>query len=875
MRLVKVDAGEKLSLIEFFGNNIPPYAILSHTWGSNGDEVSFEDLVNQTGNDKIGYAKIEFCGRRASADGLQYFWVDTCCIDKSSSAELTEAINSMFQWYRNAAKCYVYLSDVSIYDFNQADRLRKSVFQQCRWFSRGWTLQELIAPTGVEFFSHEGEHLGDKKSLEKEIIESTEINVLALRGYPLSNFTVADQMSWAAKRTTTREEDNAYCLLGIFGVYMPLIYGEGRRAFTGSSKRSTSLRKVNEFQLLGAASDAVSPSSSQALQRPELDRAELVQWMRSHNPYTNHLAAQRKKQAHTGSWFLRGSQYSQWKGGLTPLLWVAGSPGSGKTVLCSTIIENLREYSTMDTSAMMAYYYFDFSEADKLTLDSFIRSIIVQLTANLPEIPQDLSSLHASCKESKQEPPIESLKQVLRNILMRSSKTIIVIDALDECSQSEELVQFIGEMISWGGSKLRLLVVSRQHFEGADALEELRPSYVSIQDEVANNDILTFVQEILSKDVKLRNWPPQVKKEIQTALVSKSNGMFRWVACQTDMLKKCRRQQDVDTVLLSLPPTLEETYDRILDAIDDTFKQDVRAVLQWLAFSERPLRLEEVVEIVAFDGPDVAFDVDRSLLNPQEILTMCSSLVVSNETYYYDYERNNVLGHERAPITELRLAHFTVKDYLLSPSLKESRHSYYSIEEKTSSLQISKSCLSYLTMDEFSSGFQGRRIQDRRLNQWPLLDYAADFCGVHLRNVENDLDVTTRNLIQKLMSSHKLPNGGNFGTLVRTKWRFAPLDLIQTTEPLYFASSHGLVSVVRLLLSDAASVDIEAKGGRYGSTSLQVASYRGNTDCVRLLLAAGADPNAPNDLGETPLLWANKIGADEIVHSLLRYGARR
>lgn len=251
MRLVKVDAGEKLSLIEFFGNNIPPYAILSHTWGSNGDEVSFEDLVNQTGNDKIGYAKIEFCGRRASADGLQYFWVDTCCIDKSSSAELTEAINSMFQWYRNAAKCYVYLSDVSIYDFNQADRLRKSVFQQCRWFSRGWTLQELIAPTGVEFFSHEGEHLGDKKSLEKEIIESTEINVLALRGYPLSNFTVADQMSWAAKRTTTREEDNAYCLLGIFGVYMPLIYGEGRRAFTGSSKRSTSLRKVSLLFLIG------------------------------------------------------------------------------------------------------------------------------------------------------------------------------------------------------------------------------------------------------------------------------------------------------------------------------------------------------------------------------------------------------------------------------------------------------------------------------------------------------------------------------------------------------------------------------------------------------------------------------------------------
>jgi len=232
MRLVKIEDGESFSLVEFIGNNTPPYAILSHTWGPDGDEVSFRDLVNHTGNDKSGYTKIEFCARRASADGLQYFWVDTCCIDKSSSAELTEAINSMFQWYRNAAKCYVYLSDVSVYDFNQADPLRKSVFLRCRWFSRGWTLQELIAPSKVEFFSHEGEPLGDKRSLEKEIIEATEINVLALRGYPLSTFTVADRISWAAKRTTTRVEDNAYCLLGIFGVYMPLIYGEGRRAFT-------------------------------------------------------------------------------------------------------------------------------------------------------------------------------------------------------------------------------------------------------------------------------------------------------------------------------------------------------------------------------------------------------------------------------------------------------------------------------------------------------------------------------------------------------------------------------------------------------------------------------------------------------------------
>jgi hypothetical protein len=232
MRLLEITAGGEFSLMEFFGNNIPPYAILSHTWGSGGEEVTFRDLVGHTGKDKVGYAKIEFCGRRATTDDLQYFWVDTCCIDRSSSAELTEAINSMFHWYQKAARCYVYLSDVSVHDFDQADRLWKSAFLQSRWFSRGWTLQELIAPASVEFFSQEGERLGDKKSLEKEITEITEINVLALQGNPLSNFSIADRMSWAAKRMTTRDEDKAYFLLGIFDVYMPLIYGEGKRAFT-------------------------------------------------------------------------------------------------------------------------------------------------------------------------------------------------------------------------------------------------------------------------------------------------------------------------------------------------------------------------------------------------------------------------------------------------------------------------------------------------------------------------------------------------------------------------------------------------------------------------------------------------------------------
>jgi hypothetical protein len=219
-------------LTEFPGGKVPPYAILSHTWSLDGGEVTFKDISEGTATNKAGYTKISFCGEKAASHGLQYFWVDTCCIDKSSSAELQEAINSMFQWYRNAAKCYVYLSDVWISERKASDQFSEftweSAFRASRWFTRGWTLQELLAPSSVEFFSREGNRLGNKRFLERQIHEITGIAVPALRGTPLSQFSVDERLSWAKNRQTTRKEDEAYSLLGIFDVYMSLIYGEGR-----------------------------------------------------------------------------------------------------------------------------------------------------------------------------------------------------------------------------------------------------------------------------------------------------------------------------------------------------------------------------------------------------------------------------------------------------------------------------------------------------------------------------------------------------------------------------------------------------------------------------------------------------------------------
>jgi hypothetical protein len=232
MRLLELKNHGEFSLTKDLIGNIPPYAILSHTWGADTEEVSFKDLISGTGKSKAGYGKIRFCGEQAGRDGLQYFWVDTCCIDKSNNNELSEAINSMFRWYCNAAKCYVYLPDVSrpaLYAIDKFSQLPwELAFRKSRWFTRGWTLQELIAPVSVEFFSKEGEQLGNKRSLERHIHEITGIPIKVLQGGSLSDFGVTERMLWAEKRETTRKEDKAYSLLGIFDVCMPLIYGEGR-----------------------------------------------------------------------------------------------------------------------------------------------------------------------------------------------------------------------------------------------------------------------------------------------------------------------------------------------------------------------------------------------------------------------------------------------------------------------------------------------------------------------------------------------------------------------------------------------------------------------------------------------------------------------
>ncbi|GIZ41060.1 hypothetical protein CKM354_000437700 [Cercospora kikuchii] len=284
MRLLKVssvdDAGDKLELVSFMGEDLPPYAILSHTW-VDGHEVLFEDVKAGTSGQSTGYEKVKQVARLAAADSYDYVWIDTCCINKSSSAELSEAINSMYKWYQRAAICYAFLLDVvlprsfhfedntpvfkarprdywctlcdswTFYESRNSMRSNddaRNVVQNCeiceaavqveqalstcRWITRGWTLQELIAPPEVIFYGRGYSRSGTKTSLSPILHVVTRIDGQLLLGRkPLRHVAIAQRLSWASRRATTRPEDMSYSLLGLLGVNMPLLYGEGEDAF--------------------------------------------------------------------------------------------------------------------------------------------------------------------------------------------------------------------------------------------------------------------------------------------------------------------------------------------------------------------------------------------------------------------------------------------------------------------------------------------------------------------------------------------------------------------------------------------------------------------------------------------------------------------
>ncbi|CAN9276954.1 unnamed protein product [Alternaria alternata] len=282
----------------------PFYGILSHRWGPAGDEITYQELmdgkrrsIRESDLARVGFRKLQFCQQRAAKEGLRYFWIDTCCINKQDQSELSYALNSMFHWYKQALRCYVYMSDVACTTGGEA--IQNMTFENSQWFKRGWTLQELIAPTSVVFYSREGTYIGSKRSLEKEIHQITKIPVKALRdSSSLSTFSAEERFRWTHGRKTTRPEDTAYCLLGIYDVWMTPIYADGdwetlkSRAIEGLKSEIKDKRGKEEVVVIGGASwSDLSAISDHRLPELDQDIREYTAWLlqQGYSPTTSHL----------------------------------------------------------------------------------------------------------------------------------------------------------------------------------------------------------------------------------------------------------------------------------------------------------------------------------------------------------------------------------------------------------------------------------------------------------------------------------------------------------------------------------------------------------------------------------------------------------
>ncbi|KAK1999904.1 HET-domain-containing protein [Colletotrichum falcatum] len=260
-----------LQLSEFYDGQVPRYAILSHTWADG--EVLFHDVAEGP-SPKAGWAKVQGACRLARDRGHAWIWIDTCCIDKSSSSELSEAINSMFRWYRDADVCLAYLADVSCPGPGTPEpAAARAPLAGSRWFTRGWTLQELLAPAALDFYSAEWRLIGSRQVLARAIAAATGIDPAYLGSdgaLRLARASVAERMSWASRRRTTRAEDLAYCLLGLFDVNMPLIYGEGPKAFR--RLQEAIIRDTDDQSIFAwgdvVAADEGSPAASLLPDRP-------------------------------------------------------------------------------------------------------------------------------------------------------------------------------------------------------------------------------------------------------------------------------------------------------------------------------------------------------------------------------------------------------------------------------------------------------------------------------------------------------------------------------------------------------------------------------------------------------------------------------
>ncbi|KAF2825483.1 hypothetical protein CC86DRAFT_371133 [Ophiobolus disseminans] len=546
MRLLKYEENGDITVISFNDNTIPPYAILSHTWGADTEEVTFVDLQNGDGKNKPGYRKIRFCGQQAQQDSLQYFWVDTCCINKSDKAELSLAIQSMFGWYQNATKCYAYLPDVSvrgcISSSTPSNYTWESAFKSSRWFKRGWTLQELIAPCIVEFFSEEWEKLGDKVSLKSFIRETTGIPHKALARAPLSQFSVPERLRWKGDRETKREEDAWYSMSGIFDVEIAPAYSEGAASAFG--------RLMDEIHT----------------------QERCIQDVRHTDPRDDKRRIEDTKGGllvDSYRWVLDNTTFQQWQQDPhSRLLWVKGDPGKGKTMLLCGIVDEL--HTSMPSTTLLSYFFCQATDSRINSATAVLRGLLYMLIVQQPSLILHVRKKHDHAGKTLFEDAnawvvlIEIWADVLQDPSLRTA--YMIIDALDECvTDLPRLLEFVAKQSS-ASSRVKWIVSSRNWPEIEAQLERAGHKAklsLELNAQSVAAAVAVFIQRKVDQLAQEKQYRADVRHAVLQHLTSNANDTFLWVALVCQELRVTANRHVLKKLAL-FPPGLDALYKRMM-----------------------------------------------------------------------------------------------------------------------------------------------------------------------------------------------------------------------------------------------------------------------------------------------------------------------
>ncbi|KAN0136182.1 hypothetical protein V8E53_006042 [Lactarius tabidus] len=593
-------------------------------------------------------------------------------------------------------------------------------------------------------------------------------------------------------------------------------------------------------------------------------RASLRQWQSPSDPSMNQNFASGRQHEGTAKWFCGGGNFDKWKVSGS-LLWIHGKPGSGKSILCSAIIDDIESLQKAGL-ASMAYFYFDFRDERKQSHGDLLRSLLIQLSALSDPFCDILSRLYDEYGKGTRQPSERALMYCLKEMLALPNQcpVYLIFDALDECPDTsgiptprEQVLDIVKELVGLHLSSLHICVTSRPEVNIRHALEGLTSCLVSLQDESGQKeDIANYIESVVhsSSDTHMKRWKEDDKDLVIKTLSERADGMFRWVFCQLETLRQCL-PQNVPLILSQLPATLDETYARVLQQIGRTNESYALRLLQCLTVAKRPLFVDELAEILALDfgvegGLPELRENWRSKDQQDAVLSMCSSLIVVVPDDYGDHV--------------VQFSHFSVKEFLTSDRLATPSLDipHLHILPEPAHTVVAKACLAIL----FRSEDANANLQKRS----PLTYYAARYWMDHARfekvwtHVEDGIrrlfDPTKPHLKSWIRDSR-----------IHDSRFFAGYNLLSHCgSPLFYASLCGFRDLAAHFISE----NPQHATGPFGRnpTPLVAALHRGHLAIADLLYQAGADLGVRNEDNMNLLHAVSEEGSVDVAKWLFNHG---